>query len=78
MSRERLIKVFKDALGIKEEMIIDTLEYNSIPQWDSVAHMALIAELELVFDVMLETDDIIDMSSVQKAKEIIQKYGVEF
>jgi acyl carrier protein len=40
--------------------------------------MILIAELEDQFDVMLDTDDIIDMSSVGKAKEILGKYELSF
>ena len=58
----------------------DELTYNTIPQWDSTAHMVLIAELENVFDVMLDTDDIIDLSSVAQAKIILQKYddSIEF
>jgi len=75
-NEDKLIKAFEEALGIDKEQIIDTLEYNTIPQWDSVAHMSLIATLEEAFDIMLDTDDIIDMSSVSKAKEIIAKYGV--
>jgi len=66
------------ALGVDQSIIIDSLEYNTIPQWDSVAHMALIAALEDEFDIMMDTDDIIDMSSVAKAKEIVSKYDVIF
>lgn len=40
--------------------------------------MVLVAELENIFDVMLDTDDIIDMSSFEKAKEILTKYHVVF
>jgi acyl carrier protein len=71
---ERLKKVFKEALEIEEDIINDDLKYNEIPQWDSVAHMNLVAEIENEFDIMLETDDIIDMSSFKKAKEIVSKY----
>lgn len=73
---KKLTKVFAEALGINEDLIDDNLEYNSIPEWDSVAHMSLIAELEDTFNIMLDTDDIIDMSSVKKAKEILAKYEV--
>ena len=73
-NKEKLVKVFAEALGVKEEMITDELQYNSIGEWDSVAHMSLIAELEDAFDIMLDTDDIIDMSSPAKALEIIGKY----
>lgn len=75
---EKLTQVFSTALDIENDKVVDNLEYNSIPQWDSTAHMVLIAELEGQFDLMLDTDDIIDMSSVAKAKEILAKYQVEF
>ncbi|HIL03319.1 MAG TPA: acyl carrier protein [Candidatus Thioglobus autotrophicus] len=77
-NKEKLINSFVSALGVDQSIIIDSLEYNTIPQWDSVAHMALIAALEEEFDIMMDTDDIIDMSSVVKAKEIVSKYDVVF
>lgn len=73
---KRLIRVFGEALGIDESIVVDDLLYNSIPEWDSIAHMALIAALESEFDIMMDTDDIIDMSSVKKAKEILSKYDI--
>ncbi len=77
-TNQPLINAFSSALGIDTSAVTDELEYNTIPQWDSVAHMSLVAELESAFDIMLDTDDIIDMSSVAKAKEILQKYDVAF
>jgi acyl carrier protein len=71
---DQLKEVFARALMIEPDRIDDTLTYNEIPEWDSVAHMALVAEIEAAFDIMLETDDIIDMSSFAKAKEIVAKY----
>ncbi|MBF7072360.1 acyl carrier protein [Glaciecola sp. MH2013] len=75
---EQLNAAFVSALDIDEKQISDELAYNSIEEWDSTAHMILIAELEDQFDIMLDTDDIIDMSSVAKAKEILQKYDISF
>lgn len=75
-NNEKLINAFTTALGIEAESVTDDLTYNTIPQWDSTAHMVLIAEIENVFDVMLDTDDIIDLSSVAQAKIILQKYDV--
>jgi hypothetical protein len=40
--------------------------------------MAIVAKIEDTFDIMLDTDDIIDMDSFGKAKEILSKYDVEF
>lgn len=77
-NNERLYHSFSTALGIPNELVSDELAYNTIPQWDSVAHMGLVAELENTFGVMFDTDDIIDMSSVARAREILQKYDVAF
>lgn len=77
MAVEKLKQVFVKALAIPEETVTDSLAYNSIKEWDSTAHMILIAELEDVFEVMLDTDDIIDMSSFAKAREILRKYDVD-
>lgn len=74
----KLAMAFADALEIDAGSVCNDLQYNSIPEWDSVAHMTLVAELEKVFNVMLDTDQIIDMSSVAKAKQILAQHGVEF
>lgn len=71
--KEAFVKTF----GISEDTLKD-LEYQGIAAWDSVGHMALIAELEEVFDIMMDTDDIIDLSSYEKGKEILGKYDVAF
>ena len=78
MNKEKLVNCFVEALGVEEHVVVDTLEYNSMPQWDSVAHMVLVSTLEETFDIMMDTDDIIDMSTVAKAREILSKYEVEF
>lgn len=72
----KLETLFAQALGIAEELVREDLTYQSIPQWDSVAHMGLIAQLEDAYGILLDTDDIIDMSSVAKAREILAKYDV--
>ncbi|QPA30707.1 acyl carrier protein [Thermaerobacillus caldiproteolyticus] len=78
MNEQKLKSIFSEVLGIDEESVTDELTYNSIPEWDSVAHMALVAEIDDQFDIMLDTEDVLDMSSFAKAKEILKKYGIEF
>jgi len=74
---EKLKKIFVEGLGISEDAVKDDLTYQSIKKWDSLGHMALIAAIESEFDIMIDTDDIIDMSSFAKAKEIVKKYGID-
>ncbi|MFE3447609.1 acyl carrier protein [Nonomuraea sp. NPDC059194] len=73
---DRLRVVFCSSLNLPEGTDVDGLEYRSIPQWDSLGHMALIAAMEDEFDIMIDTDDMIDMSSFGKAVELLEKQGV--
>ncbi len=74
---EMLKKIFAEGLGISEDAVRDDLTYKSVKSWDSLGHMALIAAIESKYDIMIDTDDIIDMSSFAKAKEIVKKYGID-
>jgi acyl carrier protein len=73
---DRLIDCFVTTFGINRDQITPKLAYQSIPEWDSVGHMALVAEIECTFDIRLDTDDIIGMSDVARAIQIVQKHGV--
>lgn len=73
---EKLQGAFQTAFALPDGTNYETLAYGQTEGWDSVAHMNLVAEIESVFDIMLGTDDVIDLSSFPKSKEIVAKYGV--
>ena len=74
---EKYNQVFVSSLERTEDKL-GGLRYRSVELWDSVGHMTLVANLEDAFDIMMETDDIIDLSSYEKGIEILTgKYGVE-
>lgn len=76
---EKYNQAFCTSFSITEKEL-PGLKYQDIQEWDSVGHMSLIAALEDAFDIMMETDDIIDFNSYEKGKEILAKadYGIEF
>lgn len=75
-NREKYINAFVESLSVDKNQV-ESLEYQAIPEWDSVGHMGLIAAIEDEFDIMLDTDDIIDFNSYNKGIEILKKYNVE-
>lgn len=76
---ENYVNAFVEGLGVDKSIVNSQLEYQAIPEWDSVGHMGLVAALEDAFDIMMDTDDIIDFSSYDKGIEILStKYNVEF
>ena len=76
---EKYNQAFTSTFEITEDKLTG-LKYQDIQAWDSVGHMQLIAALEDAFDIMMDTDDIIDFNSYEKGKEILAKdaYGVQF
>ena len=74
---EKYTQTFCDTLGITEDQTKGQ-EYQGVEAWDSVGHMTLVAALEDAFNISLDTDDIIDLSSFEKGQEILAKYDVKF
>ena len=75
-NQEKYLNAFVEALEVSAQEA-PALVYGQSKAWDSVGHMTLVAALEDAFDIMMEMDDIIDLSSFEKGKEILRKYDVE-
>lgn len=73
---EKYTEVFTSTFDISAEQT-KGLKYQSIEAWDSVGHMGLVAALEDTFNIIMDPDDIIDMSSFEKGIEILKKYNIE-
>lgn len=75
---QRLRRVFVEVFAIPEDEVTPELAYRGIPQWDSIAHMALAAAIDTEFDTFLETDDILDLSSFAMAVSILRdRHGID-
>jgi acyl carrier protein len=68
----RLRQVFVATLDLDDEMVVESLKYQDIPEWDSIGHMSLVVAIEDEFDVQLDTDQVIDMSSFAVALDMLR------
>ena len=73
---EQLVKIFADTFQVGTEQITDGFSSETVDSWDSITQLSLVTTVEDTFDIMLDTDDILDFKSFIKAKEIIAKYGI--
>jgi acyl carrier protein len=78
MNIETYTKCFMQGLNIEDLSVLENLEYNSIPEWDSIGHMSLIAQLEETFNITLDTNEVIDFSSYKVGLEILRKHNIVF
>lgn len=74
----KLQRAFIKSLGLPPETDVTGLEYSRHELWDSVAHMRLVSEIESAFDLMLESEEIIAMSSWTAVLSVVRKHGVSF
>ena len=73
---EKYNNAFVQVFGAKVENLNDDYGKETVAEWDSVHQLGLIAELEEAFDIMLDPEDIMEMTSYAKGKEILKKYEV--
>lgn len=72
---EKYDDTFTTIFSIRQEELKE-LVYQGAADWDSIGHMELIAALEETFGIMMSTEDIVDLSSYEKGKELLKKYDV--
>ena len=70
-------KVFCETFDVNESALDEKFTFNDIEQWDSVAHLTLISNLEDTFDIMFDADDILHYGSYLNGIKILKKYGIE-
>ncbi len=74
---EKYNNAFVEVFGAKVEELNDDYSKDTVGEWDSVHQLTLISIFEEAFDIMFDPEDIMEMTSYAKGKELLQKYEVE-
>jgi acyl carrier protein len=73
---EKYNNAFVEVFGANAEDLNDNYGKDTVEEWDSVHQLSLIAQMEDAFDIMFDPEDIMEMTSYAKGKEILAKYDV--
>ena len=73
---EKYNDAFVQVFGAKVEELNDNYGKETVEEWDSVHQLSLVAQFEEAFDIMFDPEDIVDLTSYAKGKEILSKYDV--
>ncbi|WP_028902123.1 phosphopantetheine-binding protein [Prevotella sp. P6B4] len=74
---EKYNEAFVHVFGAQVGDLNDNYGKDTVEEWDSVHQLSLVAELEEAFDIMLDPEDIMEMTSYAKGKELLKKYEIE-
>lgn len=67
---------FVEAFELTDKKNLEDLKYQSIDEWDSIGHMALIAELESAYGITIKTEDLIEFESYTQGVDILARYDI--
>ena len=74
--KNKIYDIINKALLIEKDKITDSLSMNDVEEWDSMAHLIIVSEIEQTFEIILEDDDIPEMTSVATIISTLGKYEV--
>lgn len=69
-------KTFIETFKVDENKLTAEFDVDSIAEWDSVTQLSLVTEIEDEFEIMLDSEDILEFTSYEKGKSILSKYDV--
>ncbi len=76
-STPHFYEAFARAFEIPVSTVTEDLEYQGIAEWDSTSHLLLVTELETQYGISIAMEDILEMGSVEKIRDILIKYDVQ-
>ena len=68
---------FVEVFGVEVSALGSNFNRDNVDGWDSVHQLNIIALLEESFDIMFDPEDIMELTSYNKGKELMAKYEVE-
>ena len=63
--------IFMEVFSVGEEVLNDEFKQGNVENWNSIHQLNLVSYIEESFDVMLDTEDILGLTSYSKGKEIL-------
>lgn len=70
--KEKIIALIEEVLQVPEGMVTEDTRMEDLEEWDSLAHVMLIGELEDKLGIEIDLDEAVEITTV---REILEKAG---
>ena len=71
--KDKLRDILAEATELEPDEITDESSPDNTPEWDSFAHMNMVAEVEKAYNIKLTMEEVIEMQSLPKMVEVISR-----
>ncbi len=70
-----LNQLIATSLKIPLAQVSDDLSYEAIEQWDSLGHVNLMLSIESAYDVEIDEDTMIELTSVRAIRDYVAQHA---
>ena len=68
---QRIAEAFSAVFQLSPEQVTDALSPQDVAGWDSLGHMRLVTQLQELFGVEFEVDEVMRMENVAEIKKVL-------
>ncbi len=70
-TKDRVVKIFSAIFNVDKSKIKLTDTMEDIESWDSIGQLQLVMNIEAEFGIKLNTEDIVQIDSVEKCIDVV-------
>ena len=76
---EKLNQIFCEVYSVEESALNENFVNTNVDSWDSIHQLSMVAAIEEAFDLLIDTEDVLEMISYESVKNLLTtKYEIAF
>lgn len=76
---EKLNQIFCEVYSVEESALNEDFVNTNVDTWDSIHQLSMVAAIEEAYDLMMDAEDILEMTSYENVKKLLtSKYEIAF
>lgn len=76
---KKLNQIFCEVYSVEESALNEDFVNTNVDTWDSIHQLSMVAAIEEAYDLMMDAEDILEMTSYENVKKLLtSKYEIAF
>lgn len=71
----QLVSILAEVFQVELPASLEDVTQDELEEWDSFNHLRLVSDLEDIFQITIDDEDIPEMTSLKQVKALLQRYG---
>jgi len=69
------VSILAEVFQVELPASLEDVTQDELEEWDSFNHLRLVSDLEDIFQITIDDEDIPEMTSLKQVKALLQRYG---